>query len=260
MTLQLLYIVVNALVDLHAHSLVHGHLSSYNVFLSPTEFFQVGVPGTSVTDDALLGWTAPRCSQATRDHDDLEDEVAMTMAVVYGGLRPALRDDCEQWYRDLVDRCVAANPAHRPTATDINDGHSRDTVAALTTKYAGRVPAKDVILRDGYATADYVEDSCLLGQLGIEQACNESGVMFDMTLTTAFEALDGCFLSFYSTCDVAVVPITSASTRSSSLPAVVWSRQDSLCSERVATCVDLAVEYLQLLLNWRRPRGPNKVP
>ncbi|KDO20165.1 hypothetical protein SPRG_14513 [Saprolegnia parasitica CBS 223.65] len=163
-----------------------------------------------------------------------------------------------------MPQCCLYTPADECNPTPTVDGIemaskslSPDTLTALTTKYAGRVPADDVILRDVYATADYVEDSCLLGGLGIGHACNEYGLMFDMTLahfaidltgdastltptteppphtfatvvyffpsncvggavtiahehrTTTFEALDGCFLSFYSTCDVTVAPITS---------------------------------------------------
>ncbi|KDO21911.1 hypothetical protein SPRG_13095 [Saprolegnia parasitica CBS 223.65] len=163
-----------------------------------------------------------------------------------------------------MPQCCLYKPADERNPTATIDGIemasqplSPNTLTALTTKYAGRVPTDDVILRDVYATADYVEDSCLLGRLGIGHACNEYGLMFDMTLahfaidltgdastltpttqppphtfatvvyffpstcvggavtiahghrTTTFEALDGCFLSFYSTCDVAVAPITS---------------------------------------------------
>ncbi|KDO21912.1 hypothetical protein SPRG_13096 [Saprolegnia parasitica CBS 223.65] len=163
-----------------------------------------------------------------------------------------------------MPQCCLYKPADERTPTATIDGIemasqplSPNTLTALTTKYAGRVPTDDVILRDVYATADYVEDSCLLGRLGIGHACNEYGLMFEMTLahfaidltgdastltptteppphtfatvvyffpstcvggavtiahghrTTTFEALDGCFLSFYSTCDVTVAPITS---------------------------------------------------
>ncbi|EQC31888.1 serine/threonine protein kinase [Saprolegnia diclina VS20] len=144
MLLQTLYVIANALLDVHEHSLVHGYVSSHNVFVSRIDGIQVGVPGTSVTDEALLAWTAPEvlagdsppsfasdiyafgilmteldAFQLPFDDYDFDDEVALTTAVVDGGLRPALRDDCEQWYRDLVDHCVAADPACRPTAWEI---------------------------------------------------------------------------------------------------------------------------------------------
>ncbi|EQC26794.1 hypothetical protein SDRG_15383 [Saprolegnia diclina VS20] len=102
---------------------------------------QVGVPGTSVTDEALLAWTAPEVLagdsppsfasdiyafgilmteldtyQLPFDDYDFDDEVALTTAVVDGGLRPTLRDDCQVWYRNLVGRCVDADPLNRPTA------------------------------------------------------------------------------------------------------------------------------------------------
>ncbi|EQC31903.1 TKL protein kinase [Saprolegnia diclina VS20] len=141
MQLQIIYVIANALADIHAHGLVHGHLSSHNVFFSPTMFFQVGVPGTSATDDALLAWTAPEVlagdSPPSPASDvyafgilmteldtfqlpfadyDFDDEVALAVAVVDGGLRPTLRDDCDVWYRNLVGLCVDADPLNRPTA------------------------------------------------------------------------------------------------------------------------------------------------
>ncbi|KDO20167.1 serine/threonine protein kinase [Saprolegnia parasitica CBS 223.65] len=136
--------VASALVDVHAHSLVHGYLSSHNVFFSPALKVHVGVPGTSATDDALLEWTAPEVlagdappSSASDiyafgilmtefdtfklpyEDDAFDDEVALTTAVVDGGYRPALRDNCEEWLQDLVDRCVDADPNLRPTAVEL---------------------------------------------------------------------------------------------------------------------------------------------
>ncbi|EQC26793.1 hypothetical protein SDRG_15382 [Saprolegnia diclina VS20] len=183
-----------------------------------------------------------------------------------------MRSDKKKYTRRLrtlareaaMPQCCLYTPGNERNPTATIDGIemaswplSPDTVAALTTKYAGRVPANDVILHDFCNTTEYADGSCLVGQLGIGQACNEYGLMFDMTLahfaidlngdastltlttqpppdtfatvvyffpstcvggavtishghrTTTFEALDGCFLSFYSVCDVAVAPITS---------------------------------------------------
>ncbi|KDO21910.1 hypothetical protein SPRG_13094 [Saprolegnia parasitica CBS 223.65] len=136
---------------------------------------------------------------------------------------------------------------------------STETLAALSTRFAGRVPAKDVVFR-GFHTIPrhaFLFESSILGQLDPEQDEDDDKLEFSMTLahfaidltgdastltpttqppphtfatvvyffpstcvggavtiahghrTTTFEALDGCFLSFYSTCDVAVAPITS---------------------------------------------------
>ncbi|KDO20159.1 TKL protein kinase [Saprolegnia parasitica CBS 223.65] len=142
--LQILYVIANALLDVHERSLVHGYLSSHNVFMSRIGGIQVGVPGMSATDEALLAWTAPEVLtgdappssasdiyafgilmtelntfQQPYEDEAFEDEVALTMAVVDGGLRPNLRDECEFWYRDLVGRCLDADPSNRPTAKDL---------------------------------------------------------------------------------------------------------------------------------------------
>ncbi|KDO20168.1 TKL protein kinase [Saprolegnia parasitica CBS 223.65] len=142
--LQTLYVIANALLDVHEHSLVHGYLSSHNVFMSRIDGIQVGVPGMSATENALLAWTAPEVLtgdsppssasdiyafgilmteldtfQLPFEEYEFDDEVALTTAVVDGGLRPTLRDDCDVWYRTLVGRCVDADPLHRPTAEDL---------------------------------------------------------------------------------------------------------------------------------------------
>ncbi|EQC26052.1 hypothetical protein SDRG_16118 [Saprolegnia diclina VS20] len=134
-----------------------------------------------------------------------------------------------------------------------------ETLAALTTTYAGRVPAKDVVFRGFHAIPRhaFMFESSILKQLDPEQDEDDEKLEFSMTLahfaidltgdasalkptdrpprhtfatavyffpsncvggavtishdhrTTTFEALDGRFLSFYSTCDVTVAPITS---------------------------------------------------
>ncbi|EQC31907.1 TKL/TKL-UNIQUE protein kinase, variant [Saprolegnia diclina VS20] len=139
-----LYTVANALVDLHAHGIVHGHLSSYDVIWSSTEMYQVDVPGIVGLDEARLAWVAPEVLAGDSppslasdmyafgvvmteidtfelpfEDDGLDDRVALTTAVVDGGLRPTLRDECDDWYRTLVDRCLAADPVARPTASDV---------------------------------------------------------------------------------------------------------------------------------------------
>ncbi|KDO21906.1 hypothetical protein SPRG_13089 [Saprolegnia parasitica CBS 223.65] len=136
---------------------------------------------------------------------------------------------------------------------------SPETVATLMTKYAGRVPAKNIISRGFHSIVDEgcFEDSCL-SELDPAPGVSDTSIAFSTTLahfaidvtgdasklkpvtkrpppdtfatvvyffpstcvggavtiahehqTTTFEALDGCCLAFYSTCDVTVAPITS---------------------------------------------------
>ncbi|EQC31889.1 hypothetical protein SDRG_10407 [Saprolegnia diclina VS20] len=135
-----------------------------------------------------------------------------------------------------------------------------ETLAALTTTYAGLIPAKDVVFRGFYDITrhEVMAESFLLGQLDPEQNEYDEQLEFGKTLahfaidttgdastltltsmqapphtfatvvyffpsncvggaitishghrTTTYEALDRRFLSFYSTCDVTVAPITS---------------------------------------------------
>ncbi|EQC30076.1 TKL protein kinase [Saprolegnia diclina VS20] len=141
MKLQCLYVVANALQDLHANGIVHGHISSHSILVSMTEFMQVDAPST---DDLCLQWTAPEVLagdsppslasdiyafgilmteldtfQLPFDDYDLDDAIALVTAVVDGGLRPAMRDDCETWYCNLAGLCMSADPLSRPTASDL---------------------------------------------------------------------------------------------------------------------------------------------
>ncbi|EQC26801.1 hypothetical protein SDRG_15390 [Saprolegnia diclina VS20] len=121
-----LYFIANGLLDVYAKGLVHGSLSSHNVFVSSPTFIQVGVPGTRLaaavvaSDVYAFGILTSELNafQLPFDDYDFDDEVALTTAVVDGGLRPTLREKRDDWYRDLVGRCVDADPLNRPTAQD----------------------------------------------------------------------------------------------------------------------------------------------
>ncbi|KDO22153.1 serine/threonine protein kinase [Saprolegnia parasitica CBS 223.65] len=141
---QVAYCVANALADCHASGLVHGHLSSENVFFSRRQFIKVGVPGTTPdSDDAnsMLRWTAPEvlvgAARTTAsdvyalgviltelDTHELpygEDEVdeAVLRDLVPNGFRPPLSEDCEEDYANLVAHCVAPEPSDRMTAAEV---------------------------------------------------------------------------------------------------------------------------------------------
>ncbi|KDO20161.1 TKL protein kinase [Saprolegnia parasitica CBS 223.65] len=129
-------IVANAMVDVHAHGLVHGHLSSHNVVLSSANYVQISAPGLAATEDALRAPTAPEVlsgdsppscasdvyalgvllTELDNVELGLDDEAAAATKAVVGG---SPRDDCDDEYRNLVASCLDNNPEKRPTATDV---------------------------------------------------------------------------------------------------------------------------------------------
>ncbi|EQC31831.1 TKL protein kinase [Saprolegnia diclina VS20] len=141
---QVAYCIANALADCHASGLVHGHLSSDNVFFSSQHFIKVGVPGTTPYRDgasAMLRWTAPEVLRGDArttasdmyalgviltELDTLElpygnDDVdeAVLRELVLNGFRPPLSEECEENYSNIVARCVAPEPSDRMTTAEL---------------------------------------------------------------------------------------------------------------------------------------------
>ncbi|EQC31885.1 TKL protein kinase [Saprolegnia diclina VS20] len=132
--------VAKALADVHAHGLVHGYLTSHNVYWTAARGIRVSIPGASATNEALLAWTAPEVlagdtppsfaadmyafgvllteldtfSLACKD-----DDASAIPTTDVAGVRPALRDDCDVWIRSLGHQCLQADPRRRPAAAEV---------------------------------------------------------------------------------------------------------------------------------------------
>ncbi|OQS05270.1 hypothetical protein THRCLA_02576, partial [Thraustotheca clavata] len=143
--LRFAHAITNAIVDLHAHRLLHRNLTSAKVLLTTT----TSSTPVKVTDyclrqdtDNVAGmtfWTAPEVVAGhptsfesdvyslgviLSELDTLEppyhgvggDYWETMIAVKRGELRPAVSKVCEEWYRDLVNSCVQFDAKERPSA------------------------------------------------------------------------------------------------------------------------------------------------
>ncbi|KDO22218.1 TKL protein kinase [Saprolegnia parasitica CBS 223.65] len=155
-TMQVAWVLADALADIHARGVIHRDVKSLNVLLSWTHGIKLGDFGSARTVDGLMTgnigsqlWMAP---EVFRDYDENPDgdrayttaadifsfgvvvsevhncnepyagqgSVADVLGMVRAGrLRPTLQPKCPASLRKLVDACVAYDPTKRPTAKSI---------------------------------------------------------------------------------------------------------------------------------------------
>ncbi|KDO21923.1 TKL protein kinase [Saprolegnia parasitica CBS 223.65] len=151
-TLEVAWVVANAMKDLHALGIVHRDIKSENVLLSTDHYIKLGdlgiakVAATYMTDGrGTARWTAPEVLRVDGecygtqadvysfgvllteldtlqlpyyDATDLMNDYQIKEAVL-AGRRPTLTESCEPWLRDLVTQCLHDKPSKRPTAEGI---------------------------------------------------------------------------------------------------------------------------------------------
>ncbi|OQR85713.1 protein kinase [Achlya hypogyna] len=149
-TLEVAWVIANALADLHHEGLLHRDLKSHNVLLSSTSYIKVAdlglarndasrmttgvgtvscmapevqVPGAkydAAADIYSFGVILTELNTLKLPYEDTKMAPWTLMAEVAAGrLRPSLRDDCPLWLRDLATACMAHDPTQRPTALQI---------------------------------------------------------------------------------------------------------------------------------------------
>ncbi|EQC35457.1 TKL protein kinase [Saprolegnia diclina VS20] len=151
--------VAQALVYLHAHSVVHRDVKSRNVLLgenlqAKVADFGVARRVASKDDEVMTSavgtfrWTAPEVLQGAR-YDTKADIYSFGMVlteldsrkvpyadvrngrgqamgsftllyhVMRGEMQPSFSSACPEWLKDVALRCVALNPDKRPTAREV---------------------------------------------------------------------------------------------------------------------------------------------
>ncbi|OQR82837.1 protein kinase [Achlya hypogyna] len=149
-TLNVAWVIANALADLHNAGLVHRDLKSNNVLLSSTNYIKVAGLGLARNDASKMttgvgteSWMAPEVQVPGTKYDASADiysfgviltelntlqmpyadvklaKWAIMAEVAAGRLRPNLRDDCPAWLRELATACMTHDPKQRPSAYDI---------------------------------------------------------------------------------------------------------------------------------------------
>ncbi|OQR86166.1 hypothetical protein ACHHYP_10879 [Achlya hypogyna] len=149
-TLQLAWVIANAVCDLHEKNLLHRDLKSDNVLLCSKNYIKLADLGISREYDtrtmtSAVGtwhWIAPEVFDG--GHYDFSADiysfgVILTELETYqrpywnvqlgqmtlidhvrnGKLRPTLSPKADEWYRQLTEACLRHDPASRPKAREV---------------------------------------------------------------------------------------------------------------------------------------------
>ncbi|OQR80569.1 hypothetical protein ACHHYP_17458 [Achlya hypogyna] len=148
-TLEVSWVIANALSDLHHDGVIHRDLKSNNIFLDSRNYIKVGDLGlarecassmTSMTGAA--SWMAPEVFKSGRydfkvdifsfgviltELDTLQKPYAdkgisnpfAIMHAVTNGMRPSLSENCKPWLLKLASDCMLDEPSLRPSALEV---------------------------------------------------------------------------------------------------------------------------------------------
>ncbi|OQR89304.1 hypothetical protein ACHHYP_06362, partial [Achlya hypogyna] len=151
-TMQVAWVVANALADLHHNGLLHRDLKSLNILLCSKNYIKLADLGLArecaSQMTTMMGtpyWMAPEVLTSGTSYDYAADiysfgvilteldTLQMPFAdlnlnkwdildqVRQGTLRPSVRANCEPWLRQLAENCMAFDPKLRPSAQAIVD-------------------------------------------------------------------------------------------------------------------------------------------
>ncbi|OQR91705.1 ankyrin repeat and protein kinase domain-containing protein 1 [Achlya hypogyna] len=144
-TLEVAWVIANAILDLHHAGLLHRDLKSNNVLLSSTNYIKVADMGLTrdcktdmTTGVGTANWTAPEIFVSKSAYSYAADiysfgvilteldtlqmpyanskfpQYCIPYEVLENGLRPSFSETCPQWLRELATSCMVRTPEDRP--------------------------------------------------------------------------------------------------------------------------------------------------
>ncbi|EQC30468.1 TKL protein kinase [Saprolegnia diclina VS20] len=147
-SLEVAWVLANALADLHHNGLLHRDLKSHNVLLSSTNYIKLADLGIARENESNMTtgkgtpyWTAPEVFTSDSNYSFAADIYAFgvilteldTLQLPYhdvkdlgywgimdqvrlGNLRPTMSVNCPLWLRHLAEQCLSFDPTQRPSA------------------------------------------------------------------------------------------------------------------------------------------------
>ncbi|OQR88686.1 kinase [Thraustotheca clavata] len=175
-SLQVAWILANALFDLHHNNIIYRGLSSEKVLLSSAHYVKLNgyTPSREyiyamTRSTSSQNWTAPEVFKSGHydfpadiysfgviltEVDTLQKPYANLQLSTYqlfdqvskGKLRPNVSPTCPVWLRELTDQCLAFDPRSRPTAQEIVDILKNEFAKTNSDQYFMKSAASPTIL------------------------------------------------------------------------------------------------------------------
>ncbi|EQC31897.1 TKL protein kinase [Saprolegnia diclina VS20] len=127
-SLEVAWVVANALNDLHAKDVVHRDIKTDNILLSSTQYIKVADVGIAKKKTSLMTtgagtnkWMAPEVLISGSNYGTPADmfSFGVLLETLFPDMASYADADNTPWYAALHARCKATAPETRPTAADV---------------------------------------------------------------------------------------------------------------------------------------------
>ncbi|KDO18218.1 serine/threonine protein kinase [Saprolegnia parasitica CBS 223.65] len=124
--IEILWVVANALNDLHAKNVVHRDIKPDNILLSSKYYIKVGDVGIAKEETTCMTtgagtskWRAPEVLMSGSRYGTPAD--IYSFGILLQTLYPNPTDASTEWVQALAAKCTTVEPKCRPTAAELVD-------------------------------------------------------------------------------------------------------------------------------------------
>ncbi|EQC26790.1 serine/threonine protein kinase [Saprolegnia diclina VS20] len=174
-SLEVAWVVANALNDLHAKDVVHRDIKTDNILLSSTQYIKVADVGIAKKKTSLMTtgagtnkWMAPEVLISGSNYGTPADmfSFGVLLETLFPDMASYADADNTPWYAALHARCKATAPETRPTAADSEQVSSTPTnvlsIESNASASAGPRPAIRTSMAVGAAISDMTPEQAFL--------------------------------------------------------------------------------------------------